>query len=63
MNRIGTNIRKMRLEKKMSQEDLAIRVFTTRQTISNYENGKSNPDVDMLKSIAEALDVDTSQLI
>jgi len=35
----------------------------TRQTVSNYENGKSRPDVDMLVQIAQVLGTDIQQLI
>lgn len=38
---IGANIRKMRLEKGLSQDDLAAALYVTRQTVSNYETGRS----------------------
>ncbi len=55
---IGSNIRKLRVQKKLSQDDLASALFVTRQTISNYETGRSNPDLDMLEKIADVLDTD-----
>lgn len=60
---IGTNIRAIRTQKKISQEDLASTLYVTRQTISNYETGRSNPDLDMLHQISVALDVDILCLI
>ena len=39
---IGRQIRKYRHELKMSQEELAEKVFVTRQTVSNWENGDSH---------------------
>ena len=38
---IGTNIRKFRMEKGISQETLASALYVTRQTVSNYETGVS----------------------
>lgn len=35
---IGRQIKKYRLERKMSQEELADKVYVTRQTVSNWEN-------------------------
>ena len=63
MRDIGKNIKALREEKKLSQEQLAERLFVTRQTVSNYETGRSRPDVDMLTRIAEVLDVDANTLI
>lgn len=60
---IGKNIRRLRTEKNMKQDDLAEQVFVSRQTISNYENGKSYPDVDMIVKIAEVLETDVNTLI
>ena len=39
---IGTQIKKYRNELKLSQEELAEKVFVTRQTISNWETGVSH---------------------
>ena len=45
---IGRQIRKYRQELKMSQEELAEKVFVTRQTVSNWENDKNYPDINSL---------------
>ena len=50
MNTIGQHLRNIRQEKQISQEELAEKVFTTRQTISNYETGKSAPDLEMIEA-------------
>ena len=47
----------------MTQDTLAEKLFVTRQTVSNYENGRSRPDIDMVLKIAEALDTDTNSII
>lgn len=63
MRDIARNIRSLREEKKLSQDQLAEKLFVTRQTVSNYETGRSRPDVEMLMRIAEALDVDVNTVI
>lgn len=63
MNNIGKHIRSIRSYKHMTQEELAEKLFVTRQTVSNYETGKSQPDIETLLSIATALDTDINALI
>lgn len=58
MRDIGKNIRDLRIRKNLTQDVLAERLFVTRQTVSNYETGKSRPDIDMLMRIAEVLGTD-----
>lgn len=47
---------KMRLDRGMSQKDLAERINTKQASISRLESGKSLPCVSMVRRIAEALD-------
>ena len=63
MRAIAKNIRTLRIAKNMTQDELAERLFVTRQTVSNYETGKSRPDIDMLARIAEVLETDVNTLI
>ena len=63
MRDIGRNIKSLREENKLSQDQLAEKLFVTRQTVSNYETGRSRPDVEMLTRIADALDVDANTVI
>ena len=42
---LGKQIKEHRQEAHLSQEELANRVYVSRQTISNWENDKSYPDV------------------
>ena len=60
---IGKNIKDLRIKSNLTQEELAEKLFVTRQTVSNYENGKSRPDVDMIVRIAELLNVDANTVI
>lgn len=63
MRDIGKNIRALREKKGMTQEALAEALFVTRQTVSNYENGRSRPDLDMLVKIAQVLEADVNQVL
>ncbi|MCL1819395.1 MAG: helix-turn-helix domain-containing protein [Oscillospiraceae bacterium] len=45
-----------RIEKQMTQSDLAERADTKQSNISRFESGNYNPSVDFLRKIAEALD-------
>lgn len=63
MRDIGRNIKHLREEKHLTQDQLAEKLFVTRQTVSNYETGRSRPDVEMLTKIAEVLNVDANTVI
>ena len=63
MNNIGKHISQRRKELGLTQEMLAERLHVTRQSVSNYETARSQPDIEMLKSLAEALDTDIETLL
>ena len=60
---LGENIKHLRKDRGMTQEELAIRLNVVRQTVSKWEKGLSVPDADMLQRLAEALEVDITQLL
>lgn len=60
---VGKQIKRLRTAKHMTQDELAEKLFVSRQTVSNYETGKSNPDVDMLARIAQVFETDVNCLI
>ena len=53
----------VRREKGMTQEQLARKLFVTRQAVSRWENGETTPSIDMTKLIAVALDVPVMRLL
>ncbi len=63
MRDIGKNIKQLRQLKNMTQDELAEKLFVTRQTVSNYETGKSRPDIEMLTRIAETLETDPNTVL
>lgn len=60
---LSTQVKKYRTELKLSQEELAEKVYVTRQTVSNWENGKSYPDIHSLLLLSSLFDVSLDQLI
>lgn len=60
--RIGWNLRRLRKERDISQEDFATDSGFDRGYISGVERGVRNPSVQVLERIAAALQVDVSQL-
>ena len=63
MSNVGENLRKYRLERGMSQAELAQRAGRKRSAIGNYESGVREPDYDTLAALARALDVSVAQLL
>lgn len=63
MNSVGKNIQKARKGKNITQEELAEKLNVTRQAVSNWETDKTQPDVNTLAQLAEALDVSVEVLI
>lgn len=60
---LGKQIKKYRNERALSQNTLAEKVYVSRQTISNWENDKSYPDIKSLVLLSEIFEVSLDQLI
>lgn len=60
---IGARIRDHRTQAGMSQDDLDMRVYVSRQTISSWENDKTYPDVQSLLLLSEIFDTSIDDLI
>ena len=63
MNKVNSTIRRLRAEKGINQEQLAEQLHVTRQAVSNWENGKTQPDIEMLTKMAEIFGVSVEYLI
>lgn len=59
----GKRIEQRRKEKNIKQYDLAKLIGLTQQTISSYEKGKNKPSIDILRRLAEELDVSSDYLL
>ena len=51
----GNNLKKIRLDNDLTQEELAKKINTSRSNIANYENDKNMPSVDILEKMSKAL--------
>lgn len=60
---LHNQIKKYRTELNLSQEELAEKVYVTRQTISNWENNKNYPDIRSLLLLSALFQVSLDQLI
>lgn len=60
---LHAQIKKYRTNMKLSQEELAEKVYVTRQTISNWETGKSYPDIHSLLLLSNLFGISLDQLI
>lgn len=63
MTSFTTNLKRLRKEKGATQDDLAQWLHVTRQTVSSWETGRCQPDIEMLMALAQALDADLNELI
>ena len=57
------NLKALRKDRGLSQEELAARLHVVRQTISKWDKGLSVPDAEMLLRLAEVLDTTVSRLL
>ena len=59
----GAVIKRLRENKKMTQEELAQKIFVTSKAVSKWETGKGFPDIGLLESLGKALDVSVIELL
>ena len=57
------NLKELRTERNLSQQELAERMFVTRSTVARWENGSRLPDASMIFRLAECLDVTIDRLL
>ena len=61
--KFGEFIARLRKEKRMTQKELAEKLFVSDKAVSKWERGQSLPDITMLNPLAEALEVTAAELI
>ncbi len=59
---VSNNIKSVRMEKNILQEDLAYAVKCSQRSISRYENGECYPSLEMALRIARYLDLGLDEL-
>ena len=63
INELGERIKELRLERGLSQKELADKIGVATNTISQYESGKSKTSITVLANLAIALDTNTDFLL
>lgn len=63
MNTIGEKIKAARIEKRLSQSEVAEKLLVSRQTISKWENNVCLPDLDNFQKICELFGLSSSDLL
>ena len=61
--KIGTLIKNARKEKKLTQQQLAEKLFVSNKAVSNWETGKNIPDISIIDNIDKELDIDLKNMI
>ena len=59
--RVAQNLRRLRIESGLSQEDLADRAGLNRNYIGMVEREENSPTVDTLEALADALEIDAAE--
>lgn len=62
VDQLGMRIKFLRKERKWSQEDLALESDVNKNYISDLENGRRNPSLEILEKIAIAFNISLSEL-
>lgn len=63
MNAISENLKKIRGQKGVSQDELAKKIDIHPVQLSRYERGQSVPSIDIVKKIADALEITIDELV
>ena len=58
----GSTIRRLRENKKLTQDELAEKIFVSNKAVSKWENGHGLPDISLLEPLAKALDISVIEL-
>lgn len=60
---LGSRLKKLRLDKKITQEELGKKVNVTKVSICGYENGNRNPDTETLRFLADYFNISVDYLL
>ena len=62
-NMVAVSIKDLRKGKGLTQDQLAEALHVTRQAVSSWENGKTEPDIETISQLAEFFEVDVEKII
>lgn len=60
---VGQKLKESRTKSKMTQEQVAEKLFVSRQTISNWENEKSYPDIISVVKLSDLYSISLDELL
>ena len=63
MSKFGRNLRELRLDNSLTQDQLADKLGVSKSRISMYENGNRRPSFEMLEAISDLFNVDMNSLL
>lgn len=63
MTKISKTIKRLRNEKGITQEELSEMLYVSRQSVSSWENDRTQPDIEMLGKLSEIFEVSIEELI
>lgn len=63
MNKFAARLREVRMERELTQDELAKLLSVNQRTISNWEREVNKPDLDMLINVSKVLDVSADYLL
>lgn len=62
-NKLGENLKQLRLEQKLTQQQLAMLLNLSLKTLSHWETGYTEPSLDQLIALADYFHVSTDELL
>ncbi len=63
MAKINETLKRLRLDRGMTQEEVAEQVGLTRQAVSSYESGRTQPGLDILERLAQVYEVELTDIV
>ncbi|HFU4122316.1 TPA: helix-turn-helix domain-containing protein [Streptococcus suis] len=63
MNQLAQQIRVLRTTNNLSQDELAEKLYISRQAVSKWENGEATSDIDKLVQLAEIFGVSLDYMV
>ncbi len=63
MSNIAERLKELRIEKRITQAEIAEQLGVKRQTIANIECGKNNPTIELIENLIKTLNVNANWLI
>lgn len=61
--KVGDKLKEARLKKNMTQEEVAEKIFVSRQSISNWENNKTYPDIGNVIALSDLYEISLDELL